>query len=79
MLYARLMPKHTLNLHLPKSTIVNSDAEIVVYSDQSIRGRLLISKGGVDWWPANSKKFHHRMRWENFAKLMESQPRRAAR
>ena len=73
------MPKHTLNLHLPKSTIVNSDAEIVVYSDQPIRGRLLISKGGVDWWPANSKKFHHRMRWENFAKLMESQPRRAAR
>ena len=40
------MAKHTLKLHLPPSTIVNSDAEIVVYFDNAIRGRLLISKGG---------------------------------
>jgi len=72
------MPKHTLNLHLPQSTIENSDAEIVVYSDAAILGRLLISKGGVDWWPAGHKKFHHRMRWEKFAEVMEAQPRRAA-
>jgi hypothetical protein len=72
------MPKHTLNLHLPRSTIASSDVEIVVFSDDAIRGRLLISKGGVDWWPANNKKFHHRMRWEKFAELMESRPARSA-
>jgi hypothetical protein len=73
------MPKHTLNLHLPPSMITKTDVEVVVFSDDSIRGRLLISKDGVDWWPANNKKFHHRMGWEKFARVMESQPQRAAR
>ena len=64
------MAKHTLKLHLPPSTIVNSDAEIVVYFDNAIRGRLLISKG-VDWWPANNRKFHYRLGWGRFAGLIE--------
>src|SRR5262249_13645978 len=76
--YPRAMPKHTLNLHLPQSTIENSDAEIVVYSDAAILGRLLISKGGVDWWPAGRKKSHTGRGGEKFAEVMEAQPRRAA-
>jgi hypothetical protein len=64
------MPSHELHLHLPKSTIAKSDAEIVVWSGDARLGRLLISKGGIDWWPANNKKVHYTMGWEKFADAM---------
>jgi hypothetical protein len=74
------MPRHTLNLHLPPSTITKTDVEVVVFSDDAILGRLLISKGGVDWWPAKKRRFHYRMGWEKFADRMEQpENRRAAR
>ena len=69
------MPAHKLDLNLPKSTIVNSDAEVVVHSDGVLLGRLFISKGGVDWRPGNNKKFHYSMRWEQFGDIMELEGR----
>jgi hypothetical protein len=73
------MPKHELDLNLPRSTIVNSDAEVVVHSDGVLLGRLLISKGGVDWRPGNNKKFHYSLGWEQFARLMAEEGRQATR
>jgi hypothetical protein len=73
------MPTHELDLNLPRSTIVNSDAEVVVHSDGLLLGRLLISRGGVDWRPGNSKKFHYSMRWEKFADVMASEGRQATK
>jgi hypothetical protein len=50
---------------------VNTDAELVARSDGAIIGRLLVSKGGVDWWPANAQKRHYTMTWEKFRDAME--------
>jgi hypothetical protein len=73
------MPTHKLDLNLPKSTIVNSDAEVVVHSDDVLLGRLLISKGGVDWRPGNNKKFHYSMGWEKFGDIMVLEGRKKIR
>jgi hypothetical protein len=64
------MPTHTVHLRLPKSTIVNSDAEVFVYSDGALLGTVAMSKGGIDWWPANTQKRHYKLTWEKFAGLM---------
>jgi hypothetical protein len=69
------MPKHEVGLHLPGTSILQRDAVFVVYSDDALLGRLLVSKGGVDWWPANNKKFHWTMGWEKFADVMTSNGR----
>lgn len=64
------MPQHEVGLHLPGTAILKSDAQFVVYSDGVLLGRLLVSKGGIDWWPANNKKVHYVMGWERFARAM---------
>lgn len=51
--------------------VVNADAEIEVRgTDGQLLGRLLVSKGSVDWAPAN-KQLRHRMNWRKFARIME--------
>jgi hypothetical protein len=65
------MPKHQINLKIPKAIeVVNTDIEVVVYEDDKRLGRLRISKGSIDWTPANGKLARH-MRWSAFARLME--------
>jgi len=55
--------------------VVNADAEIEVRgSDDELMGRLLISRGSVDWVGAN-KQLRHRMTWRKFAQVMEEQGR----
>jgi hypothetical protein len=55
--------------------VVNADAEIEVRgTDGELLGRLLVSRGSVDWAPAN-KQLRHRMRWRRFARLMEEEGR----
>jgi hypothetical protein len=55
--------------------VVNADAEIEVRrTDGELMGRLLLSKGSVDWAPAN-KQLRHRMSWRRFAQLMEEEGR----
>jgi hypothetical protein len=36
-------------------------------------GELHVSKGGVRWYPADSKGGHHKLTWKQFADLMEEQ------
>jgi hypothetical protein len=55
--------------------VVNADAEIEVRgTDGELIGRLLVSKGSIDWAPAN-KQLRHRMNWRRFARLMEQEGR----
>jgi hypothetical protein len=56
--------------------VVNADAEIEVRTTEGdLIGRLLLSKGSIDWAPAN-KQLRHRLRWKQFARLMEERGRR---
>ena len=55
---------------LPASEVINKDLTIRVKSGDSALGRLEISKGTVDWWPANNSANFYRLTWERFAALM---------
>jgi hypothetical protein len=47
------------------------DAEIEVRrTNNELLGHLLISKGSLDWRPANARSVHS-VRWRTFAKWME--------
>jgi hypothetical protein len=55
--------------------VVNADAEIEVRrTDGDLMGRLLVSKGSIDWVPAN-KQLPYRMTWTKFSQLMEEHGR----
>jgi hypothetical protein len=70
------MPKHQINLKIPKAIeVVNRDIEVVVYEDDRKLGRLRISRGTIDWTPASGKNARH-MSWTTFARMMEKNPPR---
>ena len=69
------MAKHEIRLTFPWHEVVNNDVTIKVKSDDALLGRIEISKGSIDWWPANNSKTHYKMTWENFQMLMEQNGR----
>ena len=64
------MPEHRIEVSQPSKRVLNSDVVFTVYSDGSLLGELKISRGSVDWRPANKQKVIRR-RWEWFARVME--------
>jgi hypothetical protein len=64
------MPTHKLDLLLPKSKLINADAEIVVYSDGAKLGTVQASKGGINWRPAWKQTLHYVLTWEKFDEVM---------
>lgn len=59
-------------MKVPSHDVVNSDVTIQVKSDDTLLGRIEISKGSIDWWPANNSKNHYKMAWETFQAVMET-------
>jgi hypothetical protein len=70
-----VMATHEIKLKFPAHEAVNSDITVSVKSDDTLLGRIEISRGSIDWWPANKSKVHYKMSWESFQKLMESNGR----
>lgn len=68
------MPAHDIDVTVSAQTIKNKDMEIVVRANGRRFGRVRISKGSIDWVPANSD-LPRRMSWEQFARLMDEQGR----
>jgi hypothetical protein len=65
------MPKHEIDLEVPQLvTVVNKDVTLVVWEDGELLGRLHISKGSIDWRPANAK-YVRSMGWSKFDQVME--------
>jgi hypothetical protein len=48
------------------------DVVFEVYIDDTKRGELHLSKGGVDWWPRNSKTNRRTKSWSKLAEFLES-------
>ncbi len=65
------MAKHEIQAVIPNVKVTNADMEVTVRSDGVLLGRLKISKGTIDWLPANNSKNHYVMNWEKFALTME--------
>ena len=50
------MAKHNVYLELPSREIGKVDAHFFIYKDDAKLGQITISKGGIDYYPSNSKK-----------------------
>jgi len=69
------MPTHDIDVTIPAQTVLNKDMEICVHADGKLFGRVRVSRGSIDWVPANSP-IPRRLSWERFAGLMEEQGRK---
>jgi hypothetical protein len=65
-----MMPVHEIRLSLPRASVINTDVEVEVWSDNAKLGELHLSKGTIDWRPAHTAR-EIRLPWERFARLME--------
>ena len=65
------MAKHRISFEIPQRLLLRKDIEFEVSSDGRKLGTLLVSKGNIEWIPANNKKNKFRLTWEAFAKVME--------
>ncbi len=64
------MATHEVRLKLNQGiTIENVDATFPVWSDDTLLGRLRVSRGSVDWQPAHGQMVY-RLKWERFADFM---------
>ena len=64
------MAKHNVHLNLPTREIGKVDAHFYIYKDGSKLGQITISKGGVDYYPSNSKK-PIKINWTQFDKILK--------
>ena len=63
------MATHEINMTIPPEIVLNKDVEFAISSDGSKIGTLKISRGTVEWLPANHKYGYH-VSWEDFDKMM---------
>ena len=63
------MPIHDIELAVPAQAVKNADAEIKVWSDGKLLGRIQISRGSIDWKPGKAKRTWQ-LEWERFDQLM---------
>ena len=73
------MPKHDVTLDLHTKVVAHKDIEVGVRSDGSKLGTLLVSKGNIEWLPANNSVNKYRLSWEKFAEVMEEVGNRATK
>lgn len=71
------MPTHDVTIEIPKKSIQAKDIKFTVKSDGGMLGSLLVSKGNIEWIPANNSVRKRRLTWERFAQMMESEGRKA--
>ena len=69
------MAHHEVRARIDTKVIGHKDLEIVVKQDGAKLGRLLISKGNIEWLPRNKFVNKKRLSWERFAALMEREAR----
>ena len=64
------MPRHDVDMSIPTTKMVlHADVVFEVPSDGEKFGELRISKGSVDWIPANAQ-IPAKLSWEQFDRVM---------
>jgi len=66
------MPVHQIEIQQPAKAVLHNDVTFIIKSDGKKLGELKISKGTLDWKPANAKKNVVRLKWEDVPKAMET-------
>jgi hypothetical protein len=65
------MATHDVSLNISQAIPVgNVDVEIAVRRNGRAFGRVKISKGAIDWMPANKSKTAYYLDWSEFANFM---------
>lgn len=67
------MATHDVTFEIPQKVLLAKDMVFEVKSNGAKLGSLLISKGNIEWVPANHSVRKQRLTWEKFAALMESE------
>ncbi len=69
------MPRHRIITEIPAQSVVNADLTVTVWSDDTLLGELLVSRGSIDWRPRN---LHHvfELEWEQFDKVLRENGRK---
>jgi hypothetical protein len=65
------MAIHNVYFNLPARELGNSDIIIEVFRDEEKFGTITISKGALQWYPANAKTPYH-MEWERFDRVIKA-------
>jgi hypothetical protein len=69
--------QHEIRMDQSLRDLGKVDTVLQVFIDGVKRGELHVSKGGVDWWPRNSKRIKHTWTWSRLADVLETgTPRR---
>lgn len=63
--------EHEVRVKIDTAVVGNKDLEIIVKEDGARLGRLLISKGNIEWLPKGNSVNKKRLSWKKFAALME--------
>ena len=66
------MPDHEIKMTMPWTVLGGRDIRFDVHIDGRKRGELLISEGGLTWWPRAAKSIYHERTWEQLAAFMEA-------
>ena len=69
------MATHDVAFSIPEKFVLSKDVEFDVKSDGVKLGTLLISKGNIEWVPANNTVNKYRLSWEAFGEFMEKHGR----
>lgn len=64
------MAKHNVYFDLPEREIGKVDANFYIYQNKEKLGQITISKGGMDYYPSNSKK-PIKISWSQFDKMVK--------
>ena len=71
------VPAHEIEMNQTTRIVGKTDVVFVVSSDAEGKlGELRLSRGGVDWWPRNSKRRFHQCSWEQLRDFLEGLPSR---
>ena len=63
---------HEVRARIDTKVVAHKDLEIVVKSNGSKLGTLLISKGNIEWRPKGNYVNKKRLSWHRFADLIEA-------
>lgn len=64
------MPRHDLYFNLPQVALGKVDAHLQIYQDDEKLGEITLSKGSIEYYPANAKT-PISLTWTQFDKLMK--------
>ena len=68
---------HEVRAKIDTAVVAYKDLEIMVKTSNGRLGKLLISKGNVEWLPKGNSVNKRRLSWAKFADLMEAQGKAA--